>query len=31
MANAMLSMMHTLGMTDTTSFGDSTGALPLHG
>jgi hypothetical protein len=29
MANAMLSMMHTLGMDDTESFGDSTGALPL--
>ena len=33
MANAMLSMMHTLGMSDMNSFGDSTGALPLtyHG
>ncbi len=33
MANAMLSMMHTLGMNDMSSFGDSTGAMPLtyHG
>ena len=33
MANAMLSMMHTLGMDDMKSFGDSTGAMPLtyHG
>jgi hypothetical protein len=29
MANAMLSMMHTLGMDDVTGFGDSTDALPL--
>lgn len=29
MANAMLSMMHTLGMNDMTSFGDSTDALNL--
>ena len=30
MANAMLSMMHTLGMNDLTTFGDSTGALNLN-
>lgn len=30
MANAMLSMMHTLGVDDMTSFGDSTGALNLN-
>jgi len=30
MANAMLSMLHTLGMDDMESFGDSTGALPLY-
>ena len=29
MANAMLSMAHTLGMNDLTSFGDSTDALNL--
>ncbi|MEP6618872.1 MAG: DUF1552 domain-containing protein [bacterium] len=29
MANAMLSVMHTLGMDDVKSFGDSTGALTL--
>ena len=29
MANAMLSMMHTLGMDDMKSFGDSTDALTL--
>ena len=29
MANAMLSMMHTLGMNDVTRFGDSTDALNL--
>ena len=29
MANAMLSMMHTLGMTDLSSFGDSTGTYSL--
>ena len=29
MANAMLSMMHKLGMDDMESFGDSTGDLPL--
>jgi len=29
MANAMLSMMHTLGMDDMKAFGDSTGALNL--
>jgi len=29
MANAMLSMMHTLGMNDVSSFGDSTDALNL--
>jgi hypothetical protein len=29
MANAMLSVMHTLGFDDMTSFGDSTGALDL--
>ena len=33
MANAMLSMLHTLGANDMEKFGDSTGALPLtyHG
>jgi hypothetical protein len=32
MANAMLGMMHTLGMNDLTAFGDSTGVLGLtHG
>jgi hypothetical protein len=30
MANAMLSLMHSLGMDDETSFGDSTGALALY-
>lgn len=30
MANAMLSMMHTLGMEDMTSFGDSNGVLNLN-
>jgi hypothetical protein len=30
MANAMLSVMHTLGMNDVTKFGDSTDALTLH-
>lgn len=30
MANAMLSMMHTLGLDHMTSFGDSTGALNLN-
>ena len=29
MANAMLSMLHTLGHDDMDSFGDSTGELPL--
>ena len=29
MANAMLSMLHTLGHDDMESFGDSTGELPL--
>ena len=29
MANAMLSLMHNLGMDDLKSFGDSTGVLPL--
>jgi hypothetical protein len=29
MANAMLSVLHTLGMTDQTSFGDSTNAMSL--
>jgi hypothetical protein len=29
MANAMLSMLHTLGHDDMDTFGDSTGALPL--
>ena len=29
MANAMLSLMHELGMDDVDSFGDSTGTLPL--
>ena len=29
MANAMLGMMHTLGMNDLTAFGDSTGVLGL--
>jgi hypothetical protein len=27
MANAMLSLLHALGMEDLTSFGDSTGAF----
>lgn len=31
MANAMLSMMHTLGFDDMKTFGDSTGALALRG
>jgi hypothetical protein len=33
MANAMLSMLHTLGVNDVTRFGDSTDALSLvsHG
>lgn len=30
MANAMLSMMHTLGLDDVTTFGDSNGALNLN-
>ena len=30
MANAMLSMMHTLGLNDQTKFGDATGALNLN-
>lgn len=30
MANAMLSMMHSLGLSDLTTFGDSTGALNLR-
>ncbi len=30
MANPMLSVMHTLGLDDMTSFGDSTGALDLN-
>ena len=30
MANAMLSMMHTLGMEDVKQFGDSTDALTLR-
>lgn len=30
MANAMLSMMHTLGMDDVTTFGDSNGVLNLN-
>jgi len=30
MANAMLSMMHTLGLDDMTAFGDSTGILNLN-
>jgi hypothetical protein len=29
MANAMLSMLHVLGVNDQTTFGDSTGALSL--
>jgi hypothetical protein len=29
MANAMLSVMHTLGMEDVRTLGDSTDALPL--
>jgi hypothetical protein len=29
MANAMLGVMHTLGMDDLKSFGDSTGSLAL--
>jgi hypothetical protein len=31
MSNAMLSMLHSMGMTDIKSFGDSTGAMPLNG
>jgi hypothetical protein len=31
MANAMLGIMHALGMEDMTSFGDSTNALSLRG
>jgi hypothetical protein len=31
MANAMLSMMHTLGMNSMDSFGDSNGVLNLRG
>jgi hypothetical protein len=30
MANVMLSMLHTLGLDDTASFGDSTGAMDLN-
>jgi hypothetical protein len=30
MANAMLTMMHSLGMDDLKEFGDSTGALNLR-
>ena len=30
MANAMLTMLHTLGLDDSTSFGDSTGAMDLN-
>ena len=30
MANAMLTMLHTLGLEDVTSFGDSTGAMSLN-
>jgi hypothetical protein len=30
MADPMLSVLHTLGMDDVKSFGDSTGAFPLH-
>ncbi len=30
MANAMLSVLHTLGLNDFTSFGDSTGAMDLN-
>jgi len=30
LANAMLSLMHVLGMEDVDAFGDSTGALPLY-
>jgi hypothetical protein len=30
MANVMLSMLHMLGLTDFTSFGDSTGAMDLN-
>jgi hypothetical protein len=29
MANAMLAMMHKIGLTDITQFGDSTGPLSL--
>ena len=31
MANAMLSMLHTLGMEDAESFGDSSGTFDLTG
>ena len=31
MANAMLTLMHELGMDDLETFGDSTGALSLSG
>lgn len=30
MANAMLNMLHMMGLDDLTSFGDSTGVLPLY-
>ena len=30
MANAMLSMLHVLGLDDLRSFGDSTGAMDLN-
>jgi hypothetical protein len=30
MSNAMLSMMHTLGLEDMSTFGDSTGLLNLN-
>jgi hypothetical protein len=30
MANAMLSMLHGLGLDDMKSFGDSTGAMDLN-
>ena len=30
MANAMLTLLHSLGLDDMTSFGDSTGALELN-
>ena len=30
MANAMLSVLHMLGLNDVTSFGDSTGAMDLN-